>query len=52
MNWLDLVVELLPVAEEEIVKAVADAKAAGKDPASTHTTIADHLAQLPAKIRE
>jgi hypothetical protein len=49
-DWLKLVVALIPVAEA-VIKAVSDAQAAGKPPADTHQTIADHLAELPGKIR-
>ena len=50
MNWLLLVQALLPVVDE-VLKAIAAAQAAGKAPADIHSTVVDHVAQLPAKIR-
>jgi hypothetical protein len=51
MNWMQLIIALAPVAEEAL-KAIEAQKAAGKDPADIHTSIVDHLTQLPAKIRQ
>jgi len=50
MNWIKLVLAVLPIVEE-IIKAVGDASAAGKSPDAMHNTVVDHTAQLPAKIR-
>lgn len=51
MNYWLLIQALLPIGEE-IVKAIADAQAAGKAPADIHQTVVDHTAALPAKIRQ
>lgn len=51
MNFWMLFSALLPIVQE-VLKSIASAEAAGKDPAVTHQTIVDHVAALPAKIRE
>lgn len=50
MNFWMLFTALIPIAEQ-ITKAIADAIAAGKDPAVIHQTVVDHASQLAAKIR-
>ena len=50
MNWLKLIITLVPIVEE-VVKAIGDAQAAGKHPDSIHATTVDHIAELPGKIR-
>ena len=50
MNWLQLILGLAPIIEQ-VAKAIADARAAGKHPDSIHATVVDHAAELPAKIR-
>lgn len=50
MNWFQLILSLLPIVEE-VAKAIADATAAGKQPAAVHQTIIDHVSQLPAVVR-
>lgn len=50
MNWLKLVLAVLPIVEE-VIKAVGDAQAAGKPSDAVHNTVVDHVALLPGKIR-
>lgn len=50
MNWLQLIVALLPIFEE-VTKAIADATAAGKSTTSIHDAIVNHVAGVPAQIR-
>lgn len=51
MNWA-LLLQILGPMIGEIAKAISDAEAAGKSPDLIHQTITDHVAALPAKIRE
>lgn len=51
MNWWNLISALLPLVQE-VITAVGQAQAAGKSPDTIHSTVTDHVAQLPAKIRE
>lgn len=51
MKWFQLIAALLPVVEETFA-AIEDAINAGKSTAAIHSTVVDHVAALPAKIRE
>ena len=51
MQWFNLAAAILAISEE-VFKAISDALNAGKQPAAIHAAITDHVAQLPAKIRE
>ena len=51
MNWFLLFQAIFQIGTEA-AKAIAEAIAAGKDPVVIHQTITDHIAALPAKIRE
>lgn len=51
MRWFQLIAALLPIAEE-VFASITDALNAGKKPADIHSTVVDHVAALPAKIRE
>ena len=50
MNWVKLILALVPVVEQ-VIKAIGDAQAAGKHADSIHATAIDHVAELPGKIR-